>query len=37
MVQLWAINVGGHDKIPMAELRDVLAELGFADHFGHGV
>lgn len=28
---LRGINVGGHNKIPMAELRDVLSKLGFID------
>ena len=28
---LRAINVGGHRKIAMAELRDLMAELGFSD------
>jgi len=28
---LRAINVGGHRKIAMAELRDLMAELGFTD------
>ena len=31
VVFLRAINVGGRNKIPMAELRDPLAELGFSD------
>ncbi len=30
-VLLRAINVGGHNKIPMADLRDLLNELGFGD------
>lgn len=30
-VLLRAINVGGHNKIPMAELRTLLDELGFGD------
>jgi len=30
-VLLRAINVGGHNKIPMAELRDLLDELKFTD------
>lgn len=29
VVLLRAINVGGRNKIPMAELRDLLVELGF--------
>lgn len=28
---LRAINVGGRNKIPMAELRELLGELGFSD------
>jgi uncharacterized protein (DUF1697 family) len=28
---LRAINVGGHAKLPMADLRDFFARLGFAD------
>lgn len=28
---LRAINVGGHNKVPMAELRELLTELGFDD------
>jgi uncharacterized protein (DUF1697 family) len=31
VVLLRAINVGGRNKIPMAELRDLLSELGFSD------
>ena len=28
---LRGINVGGHRKVPMARLREVLGEAGFAD------
>ena len=28
---LRGINVGSHNRIPMAELRDLLAELGYSD------
>lgn len=31
VVLLRGINVGGHKKIPMAELREVLAKSGFED------
>lgn len=30
-VLLRGVNVGGHGKIPMAELREVVAGLGYAD------
>ena len=32
---LRGINVGGHNKVPMAELRAVLADLGYADVVTH--
>ncbi|WTW93717.1 DUF1697 domain-containing protein [Streptomycetaceae bacterium NBC_01309] len=28
---LRGINVGGHNKVPMAELRELLADIGYAD------
>ena len=28
---LRGINVGGHHKIPMAELRNVMEEMGFSE------
>lgn len=28
---LRGINVGGHNKLPMADLRDILASLGYED------
>ncbi|MDH5520803.1 MAG: DUF1697 domain-containing protein, partial [Acidimicrobiia bacterium] len=31
IVLLRGINVGGHNKVPMAELRTALSERGFAD------
>lgn len=31
VVLLRAINVGGHNKIPMADLRSLLDDLGFTD------
>jgi len=31
VVLLRAINVGGRNKIPMAELRELLTKLGFSD------
>lgn len=31
IVLLRGINVGGHNKVPMAELRSALTEAGFAD------
>ncbi|MGO8956240.1 MAG: DUF1697 domain-containing protein [Streptosporangiaceae bacterium] len=32
---LRGINVGGHNKVPMAELRALLTELGYADLATH--
>jgi uncharacterized protein (DUF1697 family) len=31
VVLLRGINVGGHRKVPMAQLRDVVGELGYGD------
>ncbi len=31
VAMLRSINVGGHNRIPMADLRDVISSLGFGD------